>query len=343
MHPPVPNNHPVVVKELPFQKFQYPLEINMKELVKNITKNGASDIAPLNVYPYSYLISSESLCKPIEKVFLLFIIKSAAENFDQRQAIRETWAKQAYFQKDVIRHAFLLARSRNKTTNDLIFMENWMHKDIVKMSFIDGYFNNTYKTTGGINWSVKYCPTSRFVMLVDDDVYVSTYNLLEYLHTVPENISDSFFAGAISSDVPQRGIHQKWYMPVKEYPFKRYPPFLSAGSVIMTMDYVKRLQIAMQFTKSFKFDDVFLGIVAYKLGVKPIHVPRIKMIKFISYRNHTFKIILAAHGYGTPNELRTAWYHNLRTKLTNDETILQRSTLDPEHNEPLLKYNVKTS
>ncbi|XP_033731607.1 beta-1,3-galactosyltransferase brn-like [Pecten maximus] len=304
-------------KILPFSKFRYPLDIDFRKLVDGVLKTGTTDIKPINVYPYSFSEPMDNLCDSTSDIILLFMIKSAPGNFDQRQVIRETWTNNTYFQKDVIRHAFLLARTMNETVNNRLLLEKRLNHDIVEMSYVDDYYNNTYKTIGGINWCVKYCPTAKFVMLVDDDMYVATDFLLDYLHGLPQNMSDSLFVGRVWNDVPQRGPTQKWFMPIEDYPYKMYPPFLSAGAIIMSMDFVKRLQIAIQYTKKFKFDDVFLAIVAYKLGVKPIHHQDIH-IHPVSYRDKKFITTLASHGYGHPDELKIAWYfHYKRLKFSN--------------------------
>ncbi|OWF42386.1 beta-1,3-galactosyltransferase brn-like [Mizuhopecten yessoensis] len=307
------NNSIVQQKALPFSKFRYPLDINFAELITNISETGKTDVKPINVYPFTYLKPMEDICKSTKEVYLLFLIKSAPENFDQRQAIRETWANKTYFKQDIIRHVFLLARTMNKTINDRLALEEGMYNDIVQMTYVNAYYNNTYKTIGGINWCVKYCPKAQFVMMVDDDFYVATDFLLDYLHGLPNSIVRSLFAGYRAVDHPQRRRKDKWYMSLEDYPFKKYPPFISAGAMIMSMDFVKKLQIAIPFTKKFKFDDVFIAIVAHKLGVKPIHLPKIYIIKLIDFKDKRFKTMVASHRYKSTHALRNAWYYHLQT------------------------------
>ncbi|XP_060070155.1 beta-1,3-galactosyltransferase brn-like [Ylistrum balloti] len=295
---------------LPFRMFSHPLDINFTEFVET-TKPRRRNFEPINVYPYSYLQPVANICKSTKGIFLLFMIKSAPGNFDQRQVIRKTWTNQVYFEEDTIRHVFLLARSMNKTINHHLSLEKLVYGDIVEMTYVDDYYNNTYKTMGGINWCVRYCSKSKFVMLVDDDFYVATDYLLNYLHGLPQNKSRSLFAGHVSTqDRPQRCRFQKWYISISDYPFTRYPPFINAGAIIMSMDFVKRLQIAMQYTKVFKFDDVFLAIVAYKLNVKPINIKEINLDP-VYFQGKMFNTLLASHGYGDPIRLWKAWYRHL--------------------------------
>ncbi|OWF43467.1 beta-1,3-galactosyltransferase brn-like [Mizuhopecten yessoensis] len=300
-------------REIPFHMFHYPLDINLREVIINISKTGKTSVKPINVYPYTYVKRKENICESKEEITLLFMIKSAPGNFDQRQAIRETWANRKYFKQDIIRHAFLLALTTNASINDRLSLEEETHNDILQMTYVDNYYRNTYKTIGGINWCVKYCPKAKFVMMVDDDFYVATDFLLEYLHGLPSSTVRSLFAGYVFDDIPQRGPTQKWYMPYEVYPFDKYPPFISAGAVILSMEFVKKLQIAIPFTKHFKFDDVFLAIIVYKLDVKPINLSGIHIIKRIPFEDEQFNTTIASHFYANPNDMRTAWFYHLKT------------------------------
>ncbi|OWF37371.1 beta-1,3-galactosyltransferase brn-like [Mizuhopecten yessoensis] len=302
-------------REIPFRMFRYPLDINFRELIIDISKTGQTPVKPINVYPYTYVKPKENICESKEEITLLFMIKSAPGNFDQRQAIRETWTNRKYFKQDIIRHAFLLARTTNISINDRLSLEEDMYDDIVQMTYVDNYYRNTYKTIGGINWCVKYCPKAKFVMMVDDDFYVATDFLLEYLNGLPYSTVRSLFAGYVFDDIPQRGPTQKWYMPFEDYPFDKYPPFISAGALMLSMEFVKKLQIAIPFTKQFKFDDIFLAIIAYKLDVKPINLAGFHITKRVSLEDEQFDSAKASHFYANTNDLRMAWYYHLKTKI----------------------------
>ncbi|XP_069131385.1 beta-1,3-galactosyltransferase brn-like [Argopecten irradians] len=314
------------MKILPFSQFRYPLDVDLPKLVNDVIENGTTDVKPINVYPFSFLEPMEDICgSSTHKVFLLFMIKSAPGNFARRQSIRETWVNTAYFKADVIRHAFLLARTLNETIKERITQEKQQHRDIIEMSFVDSYYNNTFKTIGGINWCVSHCSASEFVMLVDDDMYLATDYLLSYLHGFPKNNIRSLFAGRMGLNLTtERGPQQKWYMSVADYPYKTYPPFICAGATIMSMEFVKRLQVGIQFTKKFKFDDIFLAIVVHKLGVKPINLPNIHIFPPVSYNDTKFKTVLASHGYGDPKEMRAAWNSHLRILNTMTTSTINK-------------------
>ncbi|XP_060085425.1 beta-1,3-galactosyltransferase brn-like [Ylistrum balloti] len=309
-------------KALPDRMIGYPLNIDFTKLVEDVNEKGYKMFKPINIYPYSYLKPIPNICGSSNEIFLLFMIKSAPRNFDQRKAIRETWTNTMYVRKHIIRHVFLLAKTSNYDVNNRLSIEKEMHQDILEMTYVDNYYNNTYKTIGGINWCVKYCSKAKFVMLVDDDFYIATDYLLAYLHGLPQNMYSSLYAGHVWNTYPQRCLHQKWYMSFEDYPFDRYPPFLSAGAIIMSMDVVKRLQIGIQYTKMFKFDDVFIAIVAYKLNIKPVHHPGVRVGEAVLY-HEDFTTVLASHGYRNANDLRAAWQKSDDTSDEEDLPPLQ--------------------
>jgi len=70
-----------------------------------------------------------------------------------------------------------------------------------------------------------------------------------------------------SKPAPFRFAMHKHRVSLEDYPYHRYPPFISAGSVLLTGQTVREFYSAIQFVQLFRFDDVYAGIVAHLLGV----------------------------------------------------------------------------
>lgn len=68
---------------------------------------------------------------------------------------------------------------------------------------------------------------------------------------------------------PSRQLFDKWYISRPDYAYNRYPPFVSGGSVLMSFKTVRHFYLASYFTRAFIFDDVYLGMLAYRLGFLP--------------------------------------------------------------------------
>lgn len=101
----------------------------------------------------------------------------------------------------------------------------------------------------------------------DDNYIVSgTINNLRAL-------SDQFlYTGYLRNYVrPMRALFTKWYVPRSVYPYSRYPPFITGGLVLMSSKSVRQFYLSTYFTPSFIYDDVYIGMSAYKLGYLPEH------------------------------------------------------------------------
>lgn len=289
---------------LPFSTFKYPLDVNLSQLVLNYSYYGKVDYQPINVYPYAFIKTpSEDLCEA--EIVLLLIIKSSPLNYSRRRIIRETWANASFFNgSESVKHVFTMGF--DKRFEQHVVMEHSMFDDILQMDFQDSYYNNTLKLVGAINWATRYCDTATFLMFVDDDFFVATDRVVNFLKHFENETKNLFLGHVVNRSPPWRLLHHKWYTPYSDYPFDEYPPFCSAGSIFVSMEFAKTLQIAIQYTKHFKYDDVFFGIVLYKLGIKPQNTNLINVGKQ-KYTQKNFFRILSSHGYGSRVDLVYAW------------------------------------
>lgn len=292
-----------------YSSFNYPLNIDMTQLVDDVKKEGRVFYKPINVYNYKLMKNCEFKCKLESNTskLLLFAIKSATWNIQRRIVIRETWGNETEIGGFIIKRVFVLGLS-NAISESHISKEWRINNDLIQYNFNDHYFNNTLKTIGIFNWITSYCKQASFVLFVDDDYFVSPYNLVEYLKELPDTRIRKFYMGNTNQvRSPFRDPRNRWHVSRLEYPFSRYPPFINAGAYVMSISTVIDMQIAMQYTQLFKLDDVFLGIVAFKLkieltGNQQFYVRKITTLKNIIRR------ILACHGFTNPNELRRIWY-----------------------------------
>lgn len=174
-----------------YTNFHYPLEGDVIKFAKQLRRGQQPDTPPINQYNYTYRIDCSDKCRrPDEDGYLaprlVFIIKSAMNHFDRRNAIRQSWGYEKRFSDVIIRRVFVLGITDldNEHNNELqhsIDAEHENYHDIVQANFIDSYFNNTIKTMMGIKWAVTHCPRGKFFMFVDDDFYVSAKNVLRFL------------------------------------------------------------------------------------------------------------------------------------------------------------------
>ncbi|ELU12998.1 hypothetical protein CAPTEDRAFT_174449 [Capitella teleta] len=296
----------------PFAYFEYPLEVDMDKVVKAIMNNENPGVSPLNKNNFPFVINPDRKCKDEdgndENIYILFLIKSRMGNFEQRQMIRRTWGREHGIPYVNIRRVFLLGVDPNdKALQHRIGLEAQDHEDIVQQFFVDQYFNNTIKLMMGFQWAVQHCTGARFLAFFDDDYYVNTHNLLNLLQAVKPTEYNNLLLGFIwKNAMPYRIQDKKWYISLAEYPYRFWPPYPTAGSFFVPMETAERIYAAMQYTKIIRFDDVFVGIVAWKLKIELKHNNNLYFYDY-KYELNRYRPVIAAHGFGDVERLYYVW------------------------------------
>ncbi|XP_021343752.1 beta-1,3-galactosyltransferase 2-like [Mizuhopecten yessoensis] len=295
----------------PFNPFQYPQNINIEQLIKTFAKNGVLPGNPINEWKYTPIINPSSKCENSKNgVFLLFIVKTKPENFAKRRTLRKTWADEKRFPN--IRTVFSIGIPRDSSTIKKIKLEFLKYKDVLLMDYMDTYHNLTLKTTSGINWAVARCAVAEFVVSVDDDMYVATDFLFQHLKDMPQAEAERLYHGHLYHDTsPVRHgkkdeWHSKWIVTKEEYPFDTYPDYIFGGFIIMSMRTVLEMSLAIPYTKPINMEDVYLGIVASRLGIVATNTDLVNCL--LTYSNvEKFKTLIASHYYTSTHMLEKAW------------------------------------
>lgn len=188
----------------------------MKNVYLNISNNNSS---------YKYVLNPEyKLCNCSRNITLLAMVTISTSKFRTRNIIRKTWSNQSLVTN--MRVVFLLGISLNSTINDLIKQESSLYSDIVQQSFLDTYRNLTLKTLMGLKWASIYCSNSKFIMKVDDNVFVNSIKLIDYLNRLLDTnipISNSFFCKSWFNSTVRRDNKSKFYVSREDYIENIYP------------------------------------------------------------------------------------------------------------------------
>ncbi|XP_069120313.1 beta-1,3-galactosyltransferase brn-like [Argopecten irradians] len=314
---------------IPFDNFEYPLEIDMNDLVSKLKTNKEVSSKPIFHYPHTFVKSPTWMCET-RPVRVLILVKSGVSHFKRREMIRNTWGSNTNTSSGIVT-LFLLGSTKHVMYQRQILHEYNRHGDVIEMSFYDTYYNNTLKTVGGIKWARNHCNQSQFVLFADDDFYIAPDLLAYYTENIDKHERTSFYRGAMwKSGRPIRNKDNKWYISRQDYPFDRYPDFVAAGFMLFSIDFVIDLDLAIPYTKKFIFDDVYISIVAYKLHVRPSNMKGVHIHKY-PYSREGFQQIIASHGYDRASTLERAWW------------LHQSRNLHKHERNNLLKYNVKAS
>ncbi|OQR71533.1 putative hydroxyacid-oxoacid transhydrogenase [Tropilaelaps mercedesae] len=232
------------------------------------------DLLPMNhIYDsLEYRIHNNTGCK--QRLRLAIFVKTALAHRSRRNVIRRT---------------------------DLI-VENEKHRDIIQVDFVDGYYNNTLKTMSALRWATQYCRNTQYFLLIDDDYYLSVKNLLRYIAVYEAESSGALYVGTLFPNAtPMRHRFSRWFVSLREYPYSRYPAYVTAGAVLLNREAAQKVYSASKFTKHFVFDDIFVAICARKARVEPRHSEFFQM-----WRTEDMQDMIAVHGY-VDSDLEEVW------------------------------------
>ncbi|AWP15033.1 putative UDP-GlcNAc:betaGal beta-1-3-N-acetylglucosaminyltransferase 2-like [Scophthalmus maximus] len=257
-------------------------------------------IRSMHCREYPLLINQPGICKKnnnslgLDAPMLLMAVKSQVGNFENRQAIRETWGRSGLVKGESnkrggsVRTVFLLGRQDSSTgphpdLKNLLDLESQKYGDILQWDFRDTFFNLTLKDLLFWHWLRQHCPTAVFVFKGDDDVFVRTGALLDYLHKqweehnqwrvyTNDTAMDLFVGDVINNAMPNREPSTKYYIPERFYK-GGYPPYAGGGGVVYSGSLALRLKEVSKKVRMFPIDDVYLGMCLHRLGLSPVHHP----------------------------------------------------------------------
>lgn len=323
------------------QNFRYPYDGDINEFVHRLQQGLKPDLDPINTYNYSYINNCRNKCESEDKIRLVYLVKSSIQNFEQRHAIRKTWGFEKRFSDVPMKTLFFLGVAPSQPElQELVKKEQDKYNDIVQINFVDSYFNNTIKTMSSFKWATEFCPKAQFYFFSDDDMYISTKNVLLFLRNptnypeylqLPQTLEEPedgkknapsiklkhiydlelpgdviLFAGYVFISSPHRHKTSKWYVSLREYPYSLWPPYVTAGAYVLSKEALFKMYYTSYYTKHFRFDDIYLGLVALKAGIEPYHCDEFHFYKK-DYHMYNYKYVIASHGYKDPEELQRVW------------------------------------
>ncbi|KAM9852849.1 N-acetyllactosaminide beta-1,3-N-acetylglucosaminyltransferase 2 [Aulostomus maculatus] len=204
--------------------------------------------------------------------FLLFAIKSTPRNFEQRQVVRETWGREEVYLTGLrVRTVFLLGSSSldDPDVNPLLSFEAKQFGDVLQWDFHESLLNLTLKMNMLFGWTQKNCPHVSFVFSGDDDVFVNTPALLNYLTSLESSKTSHLYVGhVISMASPLRDPKSKYYIPLSFYDGP-YPAYTGGGGFVISGALMQPLYSVSHVIPFFPIDDVYTGMCFKALNVSP--------------------------------------------------------------------------
>ncbi|XP_044629766.2 N-acetyllactosaminide beta-1,3-N-acetylglucosaminyltransferase 3 isoform X2 [Equus asinus] len=219
-----------------------------------------------------FALLQDAPAKCAEPVFLLLAIKSSPANYERRELLRRTWARERRVRGAPLRRLFLLGTAADpreaRKVDRLLALEARAHGDILQWDFHDSFFNLTLKQVLFLQWQQTRCANASFMLNGDDDVFAHTDNMVSYLqdHSPDRHL----FVGQLIRNVgPIRVPWSKYYVPKIVTPDDHYPPYCGGGGFLLSRFTAAALHRASQGLELFPIDDVFLGMCLRREGLEP--------------------------------------------------------------------------
>ncbi|XP_062996300.1 UDP-GlcNAc:betaGal beta-1,3-N-acetylglucosaminyltransferase 8 [Elgaria multicarinata webbii] len=202
--------------------------------------------------------------------FLLLAIKSLPGNFAARQAVRDTWGREINPGGLPVRLVFLLGTAQGRygpRLQNLVEYESRSFGDILMWDFEDTFFNLTLKDFLFLNWTLEHCGDVRFILKGDDDVFINTPKVLDYLGSL--DVHKPLYTGQVMANAsPFRVRKSKYYVPESFY-VGPYPAYAGGGGYIFSGALVQWLQLISRNIAFYPIDDVYTGLCFQALGIHP--------------------------------------------------------------------------
>ncbi|XP_023272295.1 lactosylceramide 1,3-N-acetyl-beta-D-glucosaminyltransferase A-like [Seriola lalandi dorsalis] len=291
---------------------------------KHHHRKDGSDSVGDRLWNYSYIINHPGKCggsggdgKSWDDVLLLLFVKSSPENFERRQAIRDTWGNESFIWSELgasMRVLFALGMhhdvKRRARVQTALQQEDQNYGDLIQQNFVDSFHNLTAKLILQFHWGHEYCPQSRFLMSADDDIFVHMPNLVKYLRQLESSQSGAkdVWVGHVHRGAPPvRRKNSKYHVPYDLYPWPSYPDYTAGAGYVVSGDVAAKIYHAtLVLNSSIYIDDVFMGICAKAMGVSPQEHVYFSGEAKAPYHPCIYDHMITSHGHAA--DVRSLWH-----------------------------------
>ncbi|XP_043220333.1 beta-1,3-galactosyltransferase 1-like [Amphibalanus amphitrite] len=270
-----------------------------------------------------------------QNVKLVILVQSALQNSNQRSVIRHTWARPANFRDDIVM-GFVVARTDDPALQKGVEYEQSLYGDIIQANFVDHYNNLTLKTLASLEWFDVHCGAAKFVLKVDDDVFLNIRNLESFIDE-HRDARRTIFGNVIYNPMPNRDKESRYYVSPKIWEKTKYPRYTSGPLYLVTGDSVRELRQRVLERPYFFIEDVTVT----GIGAKMAAVRRVRAPEFFTYPvpltdTCLYRMLVGAHQVPA-KEMSALWNRVV------DKTLKCPYTYEPKHWKPCTKLKAQES
>ncbi|XP_005101679.1 uncharacterized protein LOC101848981 [Aplysia californica] len=214
------------------------------------------------------LLNNPNACQGERDVDILYLVHAQPQSDEQRQGIRSTFVQSDVFKPFHIAYVFLVGRTTSPNFQNKLNREHEQYGDIVQGDFMDKPENATRKGIMGMEWAIQYCKSAKFIMKIDEDVFVDSDKLLRGLIPAAAKVIGPramlcFFN--LDAPIPRSGT--------RAFSLDLFPhsstlrPHCRGFAVLMTRGVLSSLLAASRQTPFVHLEDVYLyGILPFLAG-----------------------------------------------------------------------------
>lgn len=182
----------------------------------------------INIKDFKFLINPKVCQEFTAGLLLVIIVPSKPNNYKKRSIIRNTWGQV----KDFAKVLFLLGQTNLTAVKHSVQEESNVYGDIVLGNFVDAYKNMTYKHLMGLKWIAHHCSTARYILKVDDDALINSWELQRFLvRELSPWGTKGLLLCCINENMPvirdPKSPLRKWRVLKEEFAEEYYPPYCS--------------------------------------------------------------------------------------------------------------------
>ncbi|XP_026543299.1 beta-1,3-galactosyltransferase 4-like [Notechis scutatus] len=222
-------------------------------------------LPPPNAFPLSP--SPCALTAP----WLLVLVASATGHAARRAVVRRSWGSVRVAGGHSMHTVFILGQPGDVAQQAALEREAAEHGDLLQACFADTYANLTLKTLAMLGWATTRCPTARFLLKADDDVFLNLPALARHLERLAG--PPAAYLGQVYSHVaPIRNPHSRHYVPTSLYPEPAFLPYCSGTAYILSAPAAAAVLGAARQLPLLPVEDVFVAMCAHHAGIAPRHL-----------------------------------------------------------------------
>ncbi|XP_071481522.1 uncharacterized protein [Diadema antillarum] len=213
-------------------------------------------------------------------IFLLTLVHSLPPHFAQRQAIRETWARNMS-EVNGARVKVIFVTPGVSPRPDVMTglrKEAAEYDDVIHSVAGDSlisYRPSSKVLLSEMGWTLTYCTGAKFVLFANDELFVNIHHIVERLKLVTPKPFKTFILGRVKKFARVERDTLRWdHVSETVYARETYPNYCVGGAgFVMSVPCMREIHPrAVRFNKranAFPLSDAMVGIVSNQLNIVP--------------------------------------------------------------------------